>query len=226
MDCITTARMIVPHACASLHPLFLLSSQPVLMKGRCSISSASKRHCWFLPISSGGGIKTFSGAAGSGRVLQCQSLLNNEKPMGITFHEYVPVEEQQSFFERLLHAWRILFPSRRRPISNAEIAKQRLKMILISDRCAVNDEAKRIIVTNIIGTLSDFVEIESEEKVQLNVSTDPDLGTVYSVIVPVRRVKPEYQDYSRELINFENREGFGDLRALDIGFELPGNEHM
>ncbi|KAG2253228.1 hypothetical protein Bca52824_083364 [Brassica carinata] len=64
--------------------------------------------------------------------------------------------------------------------SNARIAKQRLKMILFSDRCAVSDEAKRKIVDNIVHALSDFVEIESEEKVQINVATDGDLGTIYS----------------------------------------------
>ncbi|XP_010470923.1 PREDICTED: cell division topological specificity factor homolog, chloroplastic [Camelina sativa] len=100
-----------------------------------------------------------------------------------------------SFFDRLNIAWKVIFPSRAsRRSSNARIAKQRLKMILFSDRCDVSDEAKRKIVNNIIHALSDFVEIESEDKVQLNVSTDGDLGTVYSVTVPVRRVKPEYQD--------------------------------
>ncbi|XP_058080344.1 cell division topological specificity factor homolog, chloroplastic isoform X2 [Magnolia sinica] len=100
-----------------------------------------------------------------------------------------------SFFERLNLAWKILFPSvTAQRNSNARIAKQRLKMILFSDRCAVSDEAKRKIVSNIVGALSDFVEIDSQDKVQLSVSTDPDLGTVYSVTVPVRRVKPEYQD--------------------------------
>lgn len=72
------------------------------------------------------------------------------------------------------------------------IAKQRLKMILFSDRCAVSDEAKQKIVSNVVSALSDFVEIESQDKVQLSVSTDPSLGTVYSVTMPVRRVKSEF----------------------------------
>ncbi|KAL0806754.1 hypothetical protein Bca101_099246 [Brassica carinata] len=100
-----------------------------------------------------------------------------------------------SSFDRLNIAWKIIFPSHAsRRSSNARIAKQRLKMILFSDRCAVSDEAKRKIVDNIVHALSDFVEIESEEKVQINVATDGDLGTIYSVTVPVRRVKAEYQD--------------------------------
>lgn len=99
-----------------------------------------------------------------------------------------------NFLERLKLAWRIIFPSSAPKMkSNATIAKQRLKMILLSDRCAVNDEAKQKIVDNILSTLSDFVEIDSEDKVQFNVSTDLDLRTIYSVTVPVRRVKAEYQ---------------------------------
>ncbi|ONI19146.1 hypothetical protein PRUPE_3G261900 [Prunus persica] len=98
-----------------------------------------------------------------------------------------------SFFERLNLAWKIVFPSpSTRRNSNAKIAKQRLQMILFSDRCAVTDDAKEKIVSNIVGALSDFVEIESQDNVQLSVSTDEDLGTVYSVTIPVRRVKPEY----------------------------------
>lgn len=123
-----------------------------------------------------------------------------------------------SFFDRLNIAWKVIFPSHAsRRSSNARIAKQRLKMILFSDRCDVSDEAKRKIVNNIIHALSDFVEIESEEKVQLNVSTDSDLGTIYSVTVPVRRVKPEYQDVDEAgtITNVEykdTRDGSVDVR--------------
>ncbi|KAG2322253.1 hypothetical protein Bca52824_015466 [Brassica carinata] len=62
------------------------------------------------------------------------------------------------FFDRLNIAWKIIFPSHAssRRSSNARIAKQRLKMILFSDRCAVSDEAKRKIVDNIIHALSVF----------------------------------------------------------------------
>lgn len=135
-------------------------------------------------------------------------------------------DKEESFLERLARAWAILFPIKSIPSSNASIAKQRLKMILISDRCSVNDDAKRRIVTNIVGALSDFVEIESEDKVQLNVSSDPDLGTVYSVTVPVRRVRPQYQEFSQELVNtelrsFEYEEEEGNFRMVDIRFEHP-----
>ncbi|OVA13397.1 Septum formation topological specificity factor MinE [Macleaya cordata] len=128
-----------------------------------------------------------------------------------------------SFFERLNLAWRILFPS---PTtirnSNANIAKQRLKMILFSDRCAVSDEAKQKIVSNIVGALSDFVEIDSEDKVQLSVSTDPDIGTVYSVTVPVRRVKPEYLDEDEfgMITNMEYKDTGESSGSVDVRFDF------
>ncbi|KAJ0900243.1 putative Cell division topological specificity factor MinE [Helianthus annuus] len=104
-----------------------------------------------------------------------------------------------NFFERLSLAWKIIFPSSKLiKNSNASVAKQRLKMILFSDRCAVSEEAKQKIVSNIVNALSDFVVIESQDKVQLSVSTDASLGTIYSVTVPVRRVKAEYQEEDGE----------------------------
>lgn len=128
-----------------------------------------------------------------------------------------------SFLERLNLAWKIIFPSpTTRKSSNARIAKQRLKMILFSDRCAVSDEAKRKIVSNIVQTLSDFVEIESQDKVQLSVSTDSDVGTIYSVTVPVRRVKPEYQDLDEvgAITNIEYKDT-GDMSgSVDVRFDF------
>ncbi|KAF8378740.1 hypothetical protein HHK36_030089 [Tetracentron sinense] len=128
-----------------------------------------------------------------------------------------------SFLERLNLAWKILFPPpMMRRGSNANIAKQRLKMILFSDRCAVSDEAKQKIVSNIVGALSDFVEIDSEEKVQLSVSTDPDLGTMYSVTVPVRRVKSEYQDEDEfgAITNIEYKDTGERSGSVDVKFDF------
>ncbi|XP_047322188.1 LOW QUALITY PROTEIN: cell division topological specificity factor homolog, chloroplastic-like [Impatiens glandulifera] len=131
---------------------------------------------------------------------------------------------KMNFFERLGLAWKIIFPTPKTVRnSNAKIAKQRLKMILFSDRCAVSEEAKQKIVSNIVNALSDFVEIESEEKVQLAVSTDADLGTIYSVTVPVRRVKPEYQldDESGSITNIEYRDdGKGGSDTVDVTFDF------
>ncbi|KAF5191950.1 cell division topological specificity factor-like protein, partial [Thalictrum thalictroides] len=134
-----------------------------------------------------------------------------------------------SFFERLDLAWKILFPPpATRSNSNANIAKQRLKMILFSDRCAVSDEAKQKIVSNIVGALSDFVEIESQDKVQLSVSTDPDLGTVYSVTVPVRRVKSLYQEEDEfgMITNVEYKDKGESSGSVDVKFDffLPNEQ--
>ncbi|XP_068654543.1 cell division topological specificity factor homolog, chloroplastic-like [Aristolochia californica] len=146
---------------------------------------------------------------------QCQAIVRDKLVPGATNSDAEGLlldAVNMSFLERLSLAWKILFPSTTaRRSSNAKIAKQRLKMILFSDRCAVSDEAKRKIVSNIVGALSDFVEIDSRDKVQLSVSTDPDLGTVYSVTVPVRRVKPEYQDYD------EDFRGITDVEYKDTG---------
>lgn len=132
-----------------------------------------------------------------------------------------------SFFERLSLAWRVLFPTAAaRASSNASIAKQRLKMILFSDRCAVSDEARQKILSRIVGALSDFVEIDSQDKIQLSVSTDLDLGTVCSVTVPVRRVKPGHADDDeyRGITNVEYVDTGDESGSVDVRFEffLPG----
>lgn len=130
---------------------------------------------------------------------------------------------KMNFFERLNLAWKIIFPSATsRRNSNARIAKQRLKMILFSDRCAVSDEAKRKIVSNVVRALSDFVEIESQDKVQLSVSADTDLGTIYSVTVPVRRVKPEYQDMDEfgTITNVEYKDTGESSGSVDVKFDF------
>lgn len=136
-----------------------------------------------------------------------------------------------NFFERLNLAWKIVFPPpKTRRSSNAMIAKQRLKMILFADRCAVSDEAKRKIVKSIVSALSDFVEIESQEKVQLSVSTDTDLGTVCSVTVPVRRVKSEYQDEdeSGSIMNIEYKDNGESSGSVDVRFDffIPNENPM
>ncbi|GAV76377.1 MinE domain-containing protein [Cephalotus follicularis] len=128
-----------------------------------------------------------------------------------------------NFFDRLNLAWKIVFPSATsRQSSNARIAKQRLKMILFSDRCAVSDEAKQMIVDNIVRALSDFVEIESQDKVQLSVSADSDLGTIYSVTVPVRRVKAEYQvaDEHGGITNIEFKDTGERSGSVDVRFDF------
>ncbi|XP_073049096.1 cell division topological specificity factor homolog, chloroplastic-like [Primulina eburnea] len=128
-----------------------------------------------------------------------------------------------NFFERINLAWKIIFPSTTsRKNSNANIAKQRLKMILFSDRCDVSEVAKQKIVSNVVTALSDFVEIESQDKVQLSVSTDPDHGTIYSVTVPVRRVRSEYQmdDETGMITNIEYKDTGESSGSVDVKFDF------
>ncbi|KAH6809872.1 bacterial MinE 1-like protein [Perilla frutescens var. frutescens] len=147
----------------------------------------------------------------------------SENPLGQEVENFLLNAINMNFFERLNLAWKIIFPSpvsRRK--SNANIAKQRLKMILFSDRCAVSEEAKQKIVSNVVSALSDFVEIESQDKVQLSVSTDPDLGTIYSVTVPVRRVRTEYQidDETGSITNVEYKDTGETSGSVDVKFDF------
>lgn len=167
--------------------------------------------------------------------MQCQS--NSNLTIGVTESINQDAEAfllnaiNMNFFDRLNLAWKIIFPSpKTRRSSNAMIAKQRLKMILFSDRCEVSDEAKRKIVKSVVSALSDVVEIESQEKVQLSVSTDTDIGTVYSVTVPVRRVKPEYRevDDAGSIMNVEYIDNGESSGSVDVRFDfyLPNENSM
>uniref|UniRef100_A0A0D9XZI9 Cell division topological specificity factor MinE n=1 Tax=Leersia perrieri TaxID=77586 RepID=A0A0D9XZI9_9ORYZ len=129
------------------------------------------------------------------------------------------------FLDRLKLAWKIIFPApNTKDNSNANIAKQRLKMILFSDRCEVSDEAKKKIVENIVEALSEFVEIESRDNVQVDISTDAGLGTVYSVTVPVRRVKPEYQEseeqYRGKIVGVDFKDTGETSGSVDVTFDF------
>ncbi|GER31826.1 cell division topological specificity factor [Striga asiatica] len=147
----------------------------------------------------------------------------SQNPISQEFENFLLNAINLNFFERLNLAWKIIFPSpASKKNSNANIAKQRLKMILFSDRCAVSEEAKQKIVTNVVSALSDFVEIESQDKVQLSVSTDPDLGTIYSVTVPVRRVRSEYQldDEIGSITNIEYKDRGETSGSVDVKFDF------
>lgn len=44
---------------------------------------------------------------------------------------------------------------------------------------------------SIVRAMEDYVEVEAEEAVEVNMSMDPEIGTIYSVAVPVKRVKSQ-----------------------------------
>ena len=56
----------------------------------------------------------------------------------------------------------------------------------MSCRCGMNQASMFEMRHSIVKAVSDFVEIEGEDNVEVNISTEPELGTVYSVAVPVR----------------------------------------
>jgi len=213
----------------NIHPPLLLRNSAFFSKVdrlKCSTSFVHDCHS-SLPLQMPMQLQLASGRYHLGKSHRCYGVGDDGLPgVSITpdIDDFIRKAVNMSFFERVYWAWNILFPIKSKRTSNAEIAKQRLKMILFSDRCAVTDDAKRKIINNIVGALSDFVEIDSEDKVELNVSADSDLGTVYSVTVPVRRVKPEYQEYSGgfgDIKNFKYKNVSGQVSAYDIKLDYP-----
>lgn len=67
--------------------------------------------------------------------------------------------------------------------------------MLYSDRGEVSQAVRNKLRQHIIDAISSYVDITDEDEVQLSVAADPSLGAVYSVTIPVRRVKPEFQEY-------------------------------
>jgi len=91
-------------------------------------------------------------------------------------------------------AWNIFFPPTertRKPRSAREEGKNRLRMILVADRCGMTQSSLYEMKHSIVQVLSDFVEVEGgEDLVDVSVTADGEAGTIYSVSVPVRRIKP------------------------------------
>ncbi|KAF8065565.1 Wdr78 [Scenedesmus sp. PABB004] len=95
------------------------------------------------------------------------------------------------FMTKLKLAWNIFFPDAPAVVRPKEEAKQRLRMILVADRCGMSPAGLTEMKRNILKSIGDFVDIDSEEQIDVSITSDPDVGTVYSVAVPIRRVKPE-----------------------------------
>ena len=90
-------------------------------------------------------------------------------------------------------AWNIFFPPTAvsKPRSAREEGKNRLRMILVADRCGMTQSSLYEMKHSIVQVLSDFVEVEGgEDLVDVSVTADGEAGTIYSVSVPVRRIKP------------------------------------
>mmetsp|Transcript_1026 Transcript_1026/g.1877 ORF Transcript_1026/g.1877 Transcript_1026/m.1877 type:complete len:141 (+) Transcript_1026:1110-1532(+) len=106
-----------------------------------------------------------------------------------------PDPPKLSFMDKLVMAFQIFFPPSNRAEtgeSAKESAKKRLRMILVADRCNMTPRSMSEMKKSIVTAISDYVEVEEDCDVDLSVTTDPDMGTIYSVSVPVKRVKTSF----------------------------------
>lgn len=74
-------------------------------------------------------------------------------------------------------AMRIFFPPKENGSARSE-AKKRLRMILVADRCTLPVSSLTTMKTEIVKAVSQFVEVEGEETVDVNLTRDDALGTV------------------------------------------------
>jgi septum formation topological specificity factor MinE len=94
------------------------------------------------------------------------------------------------FVTKLKMAWRIFFPERPTVVSPKEEGKQRLRMILVADRCGMSPAGLTDLKRTILRALGEYVDIDSEEQIDVSITMEPGLGTIYCVAVPVARVRP------------------------------------
>ncbi len=99
------------------------------------------------------------------------------------------ISDDADFMTKLKAAWRIFFPEKK-SLSPKEEGKNRLRMILVADRCGMSSDSLVGMRESIVKAMTDYVEIEAEEAVEVNMSMDPEVGTIYSVAVPIKRVRP------------------------------------
>lgn len=102
-----------------------------------------------------------------------------------------PTDPVSTFVIKVQAAWRIFFPPKAADMTPKDEGKKRLRMILVADRCGMNQSSLYEMRHSIVQVVSEFVEVEGEEMVDVNVSADGEQGTIYTVSVPVRRVKPQ-----------------------------------
>jgi len=116
------------------------------------------------------------------------------------------------FMLKLKLAWHIFFPEAPAgsDVKPKEEAKQRLRMILVADRCGMSPAGLTEMKRNILNAIEEFVDIDSEEQIDVSITTEPEVGTVYCVAVPIKRVKPE----ARIAVNED-----GDIEGLTFEYD-------
>ncbi|MCA1904331.1 MAG: cell division topological specificity factor MinE [Cyanobacteria bacterium M5B4] len=86
---------------------------------------------------------------------------------------------------KLLEIWKSFFPDRN---DSRNIVKDRLRLILAQDRCAVPAEVLTLMRAEILAVVSRYFEI-APEGTEINLETD-DRTTVLIANLPIVRVKP------------------------------------
>jgi cell division topological specificity factor MinE len=100
-------------------------------------------------------------------------------------------EAPETFWGKMKAAYRIFFPPSAEETARQE-AKKRLRMILVADRCAMSETSMDEMKRKIVEAVGEFVDLDETQDVDVSMNTDVELGTMYAVSIPVRRVKAEY----------------------------------
>lgn len=100
-----------------------------------------------------------------------------------TVYQQRPAPRILTFFRRpqIAFAMRIFFPPKEDKSARQE-AKKRLRMILVADRCTLPVSSLSTMKTEIVKAVSQFVEVEGEETVDVNLTRDDSMGTVRSIL--------------------------------------------
>lgn len=153
---------------------------------RSPLGADQRRRIW-TSKKNGGIMHSFGGNKDNSFVQMERSMMASSSSPGSSL-----VPEDADMMTKIKAAWRIFFPEKKY-LSPKEEGKKRLRMILVADRCGMSSDSLAGMKESIVRAMSDFVEVEAEEAVETNMSMDPEVGTIYSVAVPIRRVKPVFR---------------------------------
>lgn len=103
------------------------------------------------------------------------------------------------FVDKLKRAWQIFFPPDLAALNPREEGKNRLRMILVADRCGLSPTSLMDMKESIVEAVSEFVEIDAEGEIDISMTTDEETGLVYSVAVPVKRVRSRMPTLAAEV---------------------------
>eukprot|EP00890_Picochlorum_soloecismus_P004231 jgi/Picsp_1/4809/NSC_02177-R1_protein len=156
------------------------------MINRSPLGADQRRRLWAVK-KNGGIMHSFGGNKENSFMQMERSMMASSSSPGSSL-----VPEDADMITKIKAAWRIFFPEKK-SLSPKEEGKKRLRMILVADRCGMSSDSLVGMKESIVRAMSDFVEVEAEEAVETNMSMDPEVGTIYSVAVPIRRVKPVFR---------------------------------